>query len=388
MNKRVVITDVNVISAVGNTLDEISHSFRNGLFPDIRDHTIPVDNFEVRDFTGRNKDIKYLSRGNRFGAACALAAAGKLSERDRSEAGLFLGAGPNFDLGQAGSGALWILNFLPNSAASFVTKAAGIHGESATLGSACAASLQAIGLAYEKVARGSLDFALAGGGDSRLSADGLKAYRDCHALFSRETAGDLDPNAHYAPFSAGRYGFIPGEGGACFLLESLESALERKAHIYAELAGAGASCDGFNMTAPRPDGAYAKAAILKALGTAGLAPGDIDMVSAHGTGTELNDQAEYRALADIFPASTRIISLKSWIGHLASACGAVELALCLALLRDGLVPAIRNLSGRNRMPEAKPLNLAMAPAEAEIRNILVENFGFGGQNYALVVRKL
>lgn len=387
MKRRVVITDVDVISAAGNTLDGITDSFRKGRFPAIRERAVPVEDFDLRDYAGRNKDIKYLSRGNQFAAACALAAAGKLAAKYRNEAGLFLGAGPNFDFAQADGNALWILNFLPNSAASFVSKTAGIHGESATLGSACAASLQAIGLAYEKVAGGGLDFALAGGGDSRLSAGGLKAYRDCRALFSAESAGDLDPDAHYAPFSAGRYGFIPGEGGACFLLESLESALERKAHIYAEITGVGASCDGFNMTAPHPEGAYAGTAVLKALKMAGLDPGEIDVVSSHGTGTELNDQAEYRALGDIFTASTRIIALKSWIGHLASACGAVELALCLSILRDGIVPPIRNLSEKNRMPGTKPLNLATSAVTADVRNILVENFGFGGQNYALVVRK-
>lgn len=387
MNKRVVITGVRVISAVGSTLPEISRSFRKGLFPGIRDHAIPVEDFDPRAFTGRNKDLKYLSRGNQFAAACAFGAAGELSAEDRSEAGLFLGAGPNLDFDQAKGNALWILNFLPNTAASFVSKASGIHGESATLGSACAASLQAIGLAYEKVGAGSLNFALAGGGDSRLSAGALKAYRDCSALFSVESAGGLDPNAHYAPFSSGRYGFIPGEGGACFLLESLESALERKAHIYAEIAGVGASADGHNMTAPHPEGSYAKTAVLKALKMAGLDPGEIDMVSSHGTGTELNDQAEYRALSDIFSASTHIISLKSWIGHLAAACGAVELALCLSILEDGIVPPIRNLSGRNTMPGAKPLNFATSAVTADVENILVENFGFGGQNYALVLKK-
>ncbi|MBI4350406.1 MAG: beta-ketoacyl-[acyl-carrier-protein] synthase family protein [Elusimicrobia bacterium] len=386
MKRRVVITAVRVISAVGNTLEEVSRSFRHGLFPEIRDHVIPVDNFDLRNFTGRNKDIKYLSRGNQFAAACALEAARTLSAGDRAEAGLFLGAGPNLDLAQVPANALWLLNYLPNSAASFVTKTAGIHGESATLGSACAASLQAIGLAYEKVASGGLRFALAGGGDSRLSEGGLKAYRDCRALFSPETAGDLDPNEYYAPFSSERYGFIPGEGGACFLLESLESALERKARIYAEIAGAGASCDGFNMTAPQPEGAYAKAAILKALARAGLAPGEIGAVSAHGTGTELNDQAEGRALAGLFGAAPYILSLKSWIGHLASACGAVELALCLSVLRDKVLPPVRNLAGKNRMP-GPPLNFVTSPAAADLRHLLLENFGFGGQNYALVLNK-
>ena len=386
MKKRVVITEVRVISAVGSTLEQISHSFRRGLFPAIRDHVIPVENFELKHFTGRNKDIKYLSRGNQFAAACALEAARTLPAEDRAGAGLFLGAGPNLDLTQVSANALWLLNYLPNSAANFVTKTAGIHGESATLGSACAASLQAIGLAYEKVAAGGLRFALAGGGDSRLSAGGLKSYRDCRALFSRETAGDLDPNEHYAPFSSGRYGFIPGEGGACFLLESLESALERKVHIYAEIAGAGASCDGFNMTAPQPEGAYAKIAVSKALAMAGLPPGGIDAVAAHGTGTELNDQAEGRALGDIFGAAPYILSLKSWIGHLASACGAVELALCLSVLRDKVLPPVRNLAGKKRMP-GPPLNYVTSAVTSDIRHLLVENFGFGGQNYALVLEK-
>lgn len=387
MKKRVVITDVRAISAVGNTLEEISRSFRNGAFPEIRDYVIPLKDFELRRHIGRHKDIKYLSRGGRFAAACALGIAGKLPEKDLSEAGLYLGAGPNFDLTQAGGNALWILNFLPNSAASFISKAGGIHGESATLGTACAASLQAIGLAYEKVAGGRVKLALAGGGDSRLCAGGLKAYQDCQALFSKQSAGDLDPNGHYAPFSSESYGFIPGEGGACFLLEELESALGRKAAIYAEIVGAGAGCDGYNMTAPDPEGTYAKQAVLKALSMAGLGPGEIDAVSAHGTGTPLNDRAEYKVISEVFGPSPYIISLKSWVGHLASACGAVELAMCLSLLKDKVLPPIRNLSGKNRMDGSTPLNFVTAPVTADLRHILVENFGFGGQNYALVLRK-
>lgn len=387
MKKRVVVTDVRVISAAGNTLEELSHSFGNGAFPEIKDYTIPLADFDLKRHIGRHKDIKYLSRGSQFGAACALGIARDLPEKDLGDAALYLGAGPNFDLTQAGGNALWILNFLPNSAASFISKAAGIHGESATLGTACAASLQAIGLAYEKVAGGQVKLALAGGGDSRLCAGGLKAYQDCQALFSRQSAGDLDPNVRYAPFSSESYGFIPGEGGACFLLEELESALERKAAIYAEIAGVGAGCDGYNMTAPDPEGTYAKKAVLKALSMAGLSPGDIDAVSAHGTGTPLNDRAEYKVLSEVFGPSPYIISLKSWVGHLASACGAVELAMCLSLLKDKVLPPIRNLSQKNKMTGPDPLNLVTAPVTTDLSHILVENFGFGGQNYALVLRK-
>lgn len=300
--------------------------------------------------------------------------------------GIFFGTSPQFDFENSTKNALWILNFLPNTAANIVSKLTEIRGESYSIGTACSASLQAIALAYEKIAYGSLKMAIAGGGDSRLSPWALKAYQDCQALFNYPQDEPIDPNSHYAPFAQNRYGFIPGEGGASFLLEELEHALARDATIYGEIKGIGISCDGHNLTAPAPDGYSAKKAICKALHNSNLSIENIDLISAHGTGTVLNDQVEVKILSDL-NYKGNVTALKSWIGHLSSACGAVELALLLSLINISQTPTpkIRNLHTKNIIENSGKIQWMTNSKIIPLSNILVENFGFGGQNVSLIL---
>jgi 3-oxoacyl-[acyl-carrier-protein] synthase II len=400
MSRRVVITSIGVVSSLGSSAAEIIGTLRGGhvkmVRPDFdRDVAIcPVGgHFDVKAFTGRYKNARYLNRGAQFCVASAAAAVKQadLAPDALSRAGLFLGVGPNLDIGselpeihegkigQETLPALWILRFLPNTAASSISELFGIHGENATICTACSASLQAMGEAFGKIKEGRLDLALAGGGDSRLGPGAILAYRKARALWM----GAGDPSKLYAPFDMGRKGFVPGEGGAVFLLEELEHAKMRDAHIHGEIVGYGASMDGFNMTAPRPDGKWGEMAVRSALNESGLAPARIDVVSAHGTGTPLNDDMESSLIARLFgDHKPYVIALKSWIGHLASGCGAVELAIALACMEHRCLPEIRNLGE----PCAKGINFVREATSIETESLLIQNFGFGGQNSALVMR--
>ena len=394
---RVVITKVGIISSLGNNLSEVSSNIKDGLIPPIKTFEelnvpiIPLLDFNPRSYVGRNKDLKYLSRGNQLAVSAAFQITKTLSEEVRHRLNLYLGAGPNFDFDNIFNDgkidydqiqALWILNFLPNTASSFISKLANIHGESYTIGTACAASLQSIGLAYEKIRDDQIDMALAGGGDSRISRGGLKSYQRCNALFDNSLA---NATTDYAPFSDKRYGLISGEGASFFLLESLKSAKNRNANILAEVIGHGCSTDGYNMTAPNPSGDHAVAAIKKAMKTMNLSPKDIDVVSTHGTGTPLNDEMESIVLSRVFEGcDPDILSIKSWIGHLAAACGAMELAIVLACMKNKTLPMIRNLENKNKINN---LNYITENIKKSFDTVLLQNFGFGGQNSALIVKK-
>ncbi len=399
MHRRVVISAMGVVCSLGDSSRAIRCSLleRRTTFQ-FASHppggvVAPVSDFDLRRYTGRHKNLRYLHRGAAMAVAAATQALRRadLSPEARAAAGLCLGVGPNLDFhaacgrvdggrtGDARPTALWILKYLPNTAASTIAQLNGVHGDNLTVGNACAASLQAIGEAFRKIRDGYLDVALAGGGDSRLGPGALSAYADAKALY----AGDALPEAASRPFDADRRGFVPGEGGACFVLESAGHAAARGAAGLAEICGYGASLDGHAMTAPRPDGHFARKAVQAALADAGLSPRQVEILSAHGTGTPLNDEVEAALIRRLFhdhPPS--VLAIKSWIGHLAAACGAVELAICLSAMMTGVWPPVRNLQSPC-CPQLPFQRDYTAPASGAL---LLQNFGFGGQNAALVVK--
>ena len=404
MARRVVITSYSIISSLGTSPSEVIASIRQNKTAFTRspvDETTfvcPVRDFDIRNYTGPCKERRYLNRGAGFSVAAALAAikdAG-CSTGELNKAGIFVGAGPNLDItsefpeiingamDRPDLMALWMLRFLPNTAAAVIAGRTGIHGENLTTGAACAASTQAIGEAFRKIKDGYLDVALAGGGDSRLHSGGILAYGKAKAI-SRRTG---NPAAASRPFDADRDGFVPGEGGAFFLLEELEHARRRGARIYGEICGFGSSIGGDSLTAPDPSSLYEEEAIRRALEEAALDPSAIDVISAHGTGTLLNDVMEAAMIERIFYRDTHcsnrpfVLALKSWLGHLAATCGAVELAVALTCLHGNILPAIRNL----QKPCHKGINFVREGISSAARTLLLENFGFGGQNCALVVK--
>lgn len=400
MQRRVVITSIGIFSSIGFTPEQIIDNLKNkNVFferPAFDENLVvsPIGDFEIKNSTGPFKEKRYLNRGAQFCAASAMEAVknAKINKELLSKAGLFVGAGPNLDIGgefpEIMDGnidrndlmALWILRFLPNTAASAIAGLIGIHGENFTINTACSASLQAIGEAFRKIKDGYLDLAFAGGGDSRLCHGGALAYKKARTLF----IGDGSPEKASRPFDKSRKGFVPGEGGAFFLLEELRHAQKRKAKIYAEVCGFGSSIDGHNMTAPDPDGKWGEKAVLAALQEAGVSPCEIDVVSAHGTGTFLNDSMEANLINRIYGKhSPFVIALKSWIGHISAACGAVELSICLACMQNNYLPEIRNL----KEPCHSQINFVRKEQKYSTDTLVVENFGFGGQNSALVIKR-
>lgn len=381
--RRVVITGSGFVLPLGRSVPEVlqaldaSHGpfVRSSHDPDVA--VCPVRDFDLKTHVGRCKNARYLSRGQQLCLAAGILAvdAAGIGPDDLDRAGLFLGLGPNLQARPREDRALWLLDCLPNTLAATMAEILGLHGENLTIMTACAASTQALGQAYRTVAAGLADVALAGGGDSRLSLEGVRAYRQAGVL----ATGFERPELACRPFDQGRSGFAVGEGGAMFVLESLDHARNRGADILAEVVFASSSLDGGSLTSPDPTGNSAVRAVrdcLEATGTDGL------LVLAHGTGTVLNDEAECRILAATTPHALAIQAFKSRIGHLASACGAAELALGLACAARGRFPAIANLSA----PCCLDLPFLRACAALRPRNILVQSFGFGGQNACLGVR--
>lgn len=399
MPRRVVITGIGVCSSLGYSQEQIIDRLKRGMpffaRPSFDNQVVvsPIQDFDLKSFIGPFKDHRYLNRGSRFCLASAVKAIKDSGvEKDQlSKAGLFMGTGPNLDMGgelpnirdgkiaETDLMALWMLRFLPNTAASAVAKYADIHGENLTITTACAASLQATGEAFRKIKAGYLDLALAGGGDSRLSNGGILAYKKANAVY----VGKGRPNEASRPFDNQRKGFVPGEGGAVFVLEEMNHAKQRGASIWGEICGFGSSIDGYNMTAPEPSAEWAEKALRVALADAGMEPENIDAISSHGTGTPLNDQTEADLLDRVFGEhGPPIVAFKSWIGHAAAACGALELAMMLTCMKCDYLPEIRNLND----PCHSRINLVREPMEYSTRTAMLENFGFGGQNSVLIVR--
>ena len=401
MKKRVFVSSFGIVCPLGDSPEKIlgrmdsggavreASPAANGGHSDIG--VFSVKDFSVKAYTGRFKNARYLNRGAALSLAAAvlcIESARKQNPEDLSEAGLFVGAGPNLDLGLECPSitegkmdtvlmkSLWILPFLPNTAASLISTHLGIHGENLTVGTACAASLQAIGEAFRKVRDGYLPAALAGGGDSRLGPGGLSAYR---------MAGALHENAAkpYAPFGKDREGFVPGEGGAFVWMEAMDAAERNKRKPVCEIVGFGASMDGHQMTAPHPEGFFGEKAVRAALDDAGIEASGVGLVLAHGTGTPLNDDMEAALIRRVFPHA-RVTALKSHIGHGASASGALELCLALCCMEKNTVPHIMNLSE----PKEDRLHFVRKGGGPFPEYCVIQNFGFGGQNAAIVIRAL
>lgn len=382
MNHRVVITGHGFVLPLGVSPENVLFTLqtKNTPFvPSIHDPHVavcPVPDFDLKDHTGRFKHARYLSRGQQLGLAAAILALKDAGlEQNQEHCGLFLGLGPNLEARPRQDKALWLLDFLPNTLAACLAEFLGVHGENLTISTACAASTQALGQAYLAIAQGRLSLSLAGGGDSRLCLEGLMAYKQAGVLATDFT------HAHQAcrPFDQNRSGFAIGEGGAMFVLESLDHALKRKANILGEIMGTASSLDGKSLTSPDPQGRAAGLAVstcLKNLDQEELC------ILAHGTGTIINDEVESQIIKNMAPQVHSICAFKSHIGHLASACGAAELALGLVCAKHNWFPAINNLT----RPCDPDLPFLLESKTFSPKTLLVQSFGFGGQNACLAVR--
>jgi 3-oxoacyl-[acyl-carrier-protein] synthase II len=290
-------------------------------------------------------------------------------------------------LGQQGPQSLfplWILRYLPNMTAAHISLIHGAQGPNNTIVTACAAGTQAVGEAFRLIARDDADIVLAGGADSRLDPLMLLAYTALGAL----SPAKRPPHEVSRPFDGERNGFVLGEGAGVLVLEELEHARQRGAVIYAEVLGLGSSFDAYAVTKPDPEAGGAARAIRWALREAQVDASEIDYINAHGTSTKLNDLMETVAVKRVFGDRARTLplsSIKSMIGHLIGAAGAVE-AVALALtLQQGVLPPTINHTSPD--PDCDLDYVPNCAREVPVRTALSTSFGFGGQNAALVMRR-
>ncbi|NEY88969.1 beta-ketoacyl-[acyl-carrier-protein] synthase family protein [Tabrizicola oligotrophica] len=263
---------------------------------------------------------------------------------------------------------------MASAAASHISMDLGLTGPAFSVSSACASSNHAIGLAFQMVRSGMVEAAFAGGSEAMLSFGGLKAWEGLRVMA---------PDA-CRPFSLGRNGMVQGEGAAVFVLEPREAALARGAGILAEIVGFAMTSDASDIVLPNSDGAAR--AMAGALADAGLEPGAVDHINAHGTGTAANDRSEAQAIARVFgDRDVPLTSTKSLHGHLIGAAGAVELLAVLLALQEGIIAPTAGYLGPD--PDC-PVDLVTGAArQADVAVALSNAFAFGGLNAVLALAR-
>ncbi len=425
--RRVVVTGLGVVAPNGVGKDafwEACVAGRSGVGPirafDASGHPVKiaaeVPDFDVHEFipATHRKSLKIMSRAMRFGVAASTLAVRDSGldwpREDPERVGVVMGTGlvpidlpevapilaDSCDetgrlvverLGRRGDGALfplWLLKYLPNMIASHISMIHNAQGPNSTITTACAAGTQAVGEAFRLIQRGDADVVLAGGADSRMDPLLLLAYTALGAL----SRADRPPQEVSRPFDGQRDGFVLGEGAGVLVLEELERAKKRGAVVYAEVLGLGSSFDAYAVTRPDPQAGGAARAIRWALREAGVDRRDVDYINAHGTSTRLNDLMETMAVKAVFGDGVRALpmsSIKSMVGHLIGAAGAVE-AVALALtLRDGVLPPTINQTHPD--PDCNLDYVPNTAREVPVRTAVSTSFGFGGQNAALVMRR-
>jgi 3-oxoacyl-[acyl-carrier-protein] synthase II len=411
--RRVVITGMGLVTPLGNDLPTSWAGLvagRSGISTiDVFDPsrlTVRIAG-QVRDFDSSRvldrKDQRRTDRYIQFGLVAAREAMDQAGLPERLEGdeaertGAILGTGlggvgtlnegitTNVTRGPDRISPFLIPMGIPNVGAGQVAINFGMTGPNFATVSACATGGHAVGEAYETIRRDDADMMVAGGTEAGIYEFLVGGFAAMRALSTRND----DPEAASRPFDAARDGFICGEGAGVLVLEELEHALARGATPLAELVGYGATADASHITLPAPGGIGAVRAARRALEKAGLAPTDVDHVNAHATSTPEGDKAELQAIKSILgthaPKAT-ITANKSMIGHTLGAAGAIESIVSVMTIREGCVPPTINLTDPD--PEAAGLSIVTNRAEQhDVRVVLSNSFGFGGQNTALIFRR-
>jgi len=271
-----------------------------------------------------------------------------------------------------------------NMAPGMISIHLGAKGPNSSIATACAAGTHAIGEAYRIVKLGAADAMIAGGVESVITATGIAGFNSMKALSTRND----EPQKASRPFDRDRDGFVVAEGSGIVILETLESAVERGAHIYAEIVGYGMSGDAYHMTAPHPEGDGAARCMAAALKDANMSYKKIDYINAHGTSTKLNDLYETKAIKTVFKDHAKallISSTKSMTGHLLGGAGGVETVFTALTIENGIVPPTINLD--NPDDECDLDYVPNIARKADVRVAMTNSFGFGGTNGSLILSK-
>ena len=412
--RRVVITGTGILSCVGNTTAEFWDAVVNGrcgLGPvtkfDVSEYRTKIagelKNFDVTKFVSP-KDAKHMDAFCQYAVAAmfeALASAGlpvRLEDAGIApeRAGVLVASGIGgmatlcdamltlHERGPSRVSPFMIPKMIGDMASGEISILTGAMGPNFGVVSACASACHAIGEASWMVRRGDADLMITGGTESAIIPVGMAGF--C-ALKAMSTRND-DPLHASRPFDLDRDGFVMSDGAGILVIEELEHARKRGANILAEIIGYGASGDAYHMTAPREDGAGAAIAIRTALRNAGIAPGDVDYINAHGTSTQLNERCETAAIKSVFGAELAHISVSSTkgvTGHALGAAGGLETVVCAKAIADNVVPPTINYE----TPDPA-CDIDVTPNTARERKVDVAlnmNLGFGGHNGAILLRR-
>jgi 3-oxoacyl-[acyl-carrier-protein] synthase II len=409
--RRVVVTGMGLVSSLGNDVASTWAGLVAG-----RSGIRTIEAFdpsrltsrvagEVRDFDASGvldrKELRRTDRYIQFGLVAAREALDQAGLPGRFEGDLAQRTGVILGTGLGGVGTLvegFSINVLrgpdrispflipmgiPNIGSGQIAIVFGMTGPNFTTVSACATGGHALGESSEIIRRGDADIMVAGGAEAGIYEAVVGGFAAMRALSTRND----DPEAASRPFDRGRDGFVIGEGAGVVVLEALEHAEARGATILAELVGYGATADASHVTLPAPGGIGAVRAAQRALVKAGLTPDDIDHVNAHATSTPEGDKSELQAIRTIFGDGVGRISVtanKSMTGHTLGAAGAIEAIVSILTIREGCVPPTINLVDPD--PEAAGIDLTPnVAAKHQVRTVLSNSFGFGGQNTALIL---
>lgn len=406
----VVITGLGIISALGCGVDEFWKNLtagKCGIGPitqfDASDFSTKIA-AEVKDFNPEDyMDRKDARRRDRYIQLAS--AASKLAWQDAKletnkinplRAGVIISSGIGgistfennmktyMEKGPGRISPFFIPMMISNMASGVVSIELGLKGMSFCVVSACASSTHALGVAADAIRAGRADIMVAGGSEAAMTPMAVGGFCSLHALSTRND----EPTKASRPFDKERDGFVMAEGAATVVLESLAHAKARGAHIYAVLAGSGATSDAHHITAPDPEGNGAKEAMRIALADANIKPEEVDYINAHGTSTPLGDPAEIKAIKQVFGEHAyklAVSSSKSMFGHALGAAGALETAVCALTIKNGIITPTINYEYPD--PECDLDVVPNVARKADVKVALNNSFGFGGQNAVVVLRR-
>lgn len=411
MSNRVVITGMGAITPIGTGKDEFWKGLmegRNGIDKitrfDASEYHAQIAG-EVKDFDPTDyidkKESKRMDRCTQFAVAAAELAIKDakldLEKENLDRIGTFVGTGIGgietmhgqyekfFDKGPGRISPFFVPMMIANMAAGQVAITYKLHGPSSCVVTACATGSNCIGDAFRVIQRGDADAMVAGGTEAAISQAAVAGFGAMKALCMDHNE---DPEHASRPFDKNRSGFVMGEGAGLVILESLDHAKARGAHIYAEVVGYGTNSDAYHITSPAPHGEFQAKCMQLALDDAGLKAAEVDYVNAHGTSTHMNDQGETEAIKAVWGDAAKdvsVSSIKSMTGHLLGAAGGAEcIATALAIENDMLPPTI------NYETQDEGLDLDYVPNKAKakkVRAAMSNSFGFGGHNACLLLKK-
>lgn len=409
--RRVVVTGMGVVSPVGIGVDAFWNALlagKSGVTPitelDATDFPVKIAG-EVKDFdpvkyVGDKKTVRHMDRNAQFAVAAAKMAIEDakldMSAEDPNRVGTIIGTGIGGiktmedtveRIEKRGPGKVnpfAVPMMIANMASGMVSITSGLQGPVLTDVTACASGNNALGRATRMIQWGDADVMFAGGTEAAVAKTPMAGFAAMHALSSRE----CPPEEASCPFDVRRDGFVLGEGSGVLILEELEHAKKRGAHIYAEVIGYGTNGDAYHITAPRPGGELAARCMKNAIADAGISPEDIDYINAHGTSTGLNDKNETKAIKEVLGQHAYDIvvnSTKSMTGHLLGAAGAIEAVVCVLSIMNNKVHQTLNLQTPD--PECDLHYAAEGPEDRKVDVTMSNAFGFGGHNAVVIMRR-